>query len=76
MSQSRQTSRCRRRLDLDASPVAVDAQLAATARRAGPVSSQQISATAARTRAARLLQDVGDEIADTQGDLTHLPAGP
>lgn len=87
-------ARCRRLLDLDADPVAVDAQLSqdealapwvanAPGRRVPgtvdgaelavrAVLGQQVSTGAARTHAARLVQAAGDEIADTEGGLTHL----
>lgn len=87
-------ARCRRLLDLDADPVAVDEQLATddvlaerVARAPGrrvprtvdehelavrAVLGQQVSTAAARTHAARLVQAVGDEIADPAGGLTHL----
>ncbi len=87
-------ARCRRLLDLDADPVAVDVLLAqdpvlapwigkAPGRRVPrtvdeqelalrAVLGQQVSTAAARTHAARLVRDVGDEITDTEGGLTHL----
>lgn len=87
-------ARCRRLLDLDADPVAVDALLAADARlgpvvRKGPgrrvprtvdedemavraVLGQQISTTAARSHAARLVKSLGTPVADLGGGLSHL----
>jgi AraC family transcriptional regulator, regulatory protein of adaptative response / DNA-3-methyladenine glycosylase II len=87
-------ARCRRLLDLDADPVAVDAALQedpalAEAVRAVPgrrvprtvdeeemairaVIGQQISTAAARTHAARLAEQFGDEIADPAGGLNRL----
>jgi AraC family transcriptional regulator, regulatory protein of adaptative response / DNA-3-methyladenine glycosylase II len=87
-------ARCRRLLDLDADPVAVDAALQedpalAEAVRAVPgrrvprtvdeeemairaVIGQQISTAAARTHAARLAEQFGDEIADPAGGLSRL----
>ncbi|MET8038500.1 AlkA N-terminal domain-containing protein [Streptomyces sp. NPDC005345] len=87
-------SRCRRLLDLDADPVAVDDQLRgdpllaplvdkAPGRRVPrtvdeaefavrAVLGQQVSTTAARTHAARLVVAHGDPVDDPEGGLTHL----
>ncbi|MFF3378992.1 AlkA N-terminal domain-containing protein [Streptomyces sp. NPDC002680] len=87
-------SRCRRMLDLDADPVAVDEQLRtdpvlaplvakAPGRRVPrtvdeaefavrAVLGQQVSTTAARTHAARLVTAYGDPVDDPEGGLTHL----
>ncbi|MCG5214737.1 DNA-3-methyladenine glycosylase 2 family protein [Streptosporangium sp. KLBMP 9127] len=91
-------SRCRRLLDLDADPVAVDDLLrgdpvlaplvdkepgrrvprtvdaAEFAVRA--VLGQQVSTSAARTHAARLVTAHGEPIKDSAGGLTHLFPGP
>lgn len=86
--------RCRRLLDLDADPVAVDALLArdpalaplvaaAPGRRVPRtvdpdefalrvVLGQQVSTTAARTHAGRLVVARGEVVADPTGGLTHL----
>ncbi|PPK64058.1 AlkA N-terminal domain-containing protein [Actinokineospora auranticolor] len=91
---ARAISRCRRLLDLDADPIAVDDLLAtdpvlAPHVRRDPgrrvprtvdgaelairaVLGQQVSATAARGHAARLVQDHGDLVHDPSGGLTHL----
>lgn len=90
--------RCRRILDLDADPVAIDEQLgrdprlAALVRRAPgrrvpgtpdpaelavrAVLGQQVSTTAARTHAARLVVAHGEPIDDPGGGLTHLFPDP
>jgi AraC family transcriptional regulator of adaptative response / DNA-3-methyladenine glycosylase II len=87
-------ARCRRLLDLDADPEAVDAQLSedphleplvakAPGRRVTrtvdehelavrAVLGQQVSTAAARTHAGRLVQSLGEQIADPTGGLTHL----
>ncbi len=87
-------ARCRRLLDLDADPVAVDDALAAdptlapliskapgrrVPRTVDPVEfairavlGQQVSTSAARTHASRLVQAYGEPIADAAGGLTHL----
>lgn len=86
--------RCRRLLDLDADPVAVDHQLAADASLAGLVTAgpgrriprsvdaeelavravlgQQVSTSAARSHAGRLVQAHGEPVDDPEGGLTHL----
>lgn len=87
-------ARCRRLLDLDADPEAVDAlleqdeALAPLVRKAPgrrvprtvdepelalrAVLGQQVSTKAAQTLTGRLVRDLGDEIADAAGGLTHL----
>jgi AraC family transcriptional regulator of adaptative response / DNA-3-methyladenine glycosylase II len=91
-------SRCRRLLDLDADPLAVDVLLSsdpllaplvakAPGRRVprvadGPefavraVLGQQISTSAARTHAGRLVTAYGEPVADPGGGLTHLFPSP
>ncbi|OIJ88437.1 DNA-3-methyladenine glycosylase [Streptomyces colonosanans] len=87
-------SRCRRMLDLDADPVAIDDQLRtdpllaplvdkAPGRRVPrtvdeaefavrAVLGQQVSTSAARTHAARLVTAHGEPVQDPEGGLTHL----
>jgi AraC family transcriptional regulator of adaptative response / DNA-3-methyladenine glycosylase II len=87
-------ARCRRLLDLDADPAAVDELLARDRLlrplvRAAPgrrvprtvdegelalraVLGQQVSTRAARTHAARLVEELGEAISDPAGGLTHL----
>ncbi|PSK81390.1 DNA-3-methyladenine glycosylase II [Murinocardiopsis flavida] len=87
-------SRCRRLLDLDADPEAIDADLRAdpvmaplvdkapgrrVPRTVDPdefairaVLGQQVSTSAARTHAARIVRAHGGEITDAEGGLTHL----
>jgi AraC family transcriptional regulator of adaptative response / DNA-3-methyladenine glycosylase II len=87
-------ARCRRLLDLDADPVAVDEALSedealeplvrkAPGRRVPrtvdehemalrAVLGQQVSTRAAQTLAGRLVRQLGDEITDPAGGLTHL----
>ena len=86
--------RCRRLLDLDADPVAVDTRLAAdptlaplvtrapgrrVPRSVDPaefalraVLGQQVSTSAARTHAARLVRRFGEPVSDPAGGLTHV----
>jgi len=91
-------SRCRRMLDLDADPVAIDDQLRtdpllaplvdkAPGRRVPrtvdeaefavrAVLGQQVSTSAARTHAARLVTAHGEPVQDPEGGLTHLFPSP
>jgi AraC family transcriptional regulator of adaptative response / DNA-3-methyladenine glycosylase II len=91
-------SRCRRMLDLDADPVAVDDQLRtdpllaplvdkAPGRRVPrtvdeaefavrAVLGQQVSTSAARTHASRLVTAHGEPVDDPEGGLTHLFPAP
>ncbi|MCN9242697.1 helix-turn-helix domain-containing protein [Streptomyces sp. RY43-2] len=91
-------SRCRRMLDLDADPVAIDDQLRtdpllaplvdkAPGRRVPrtvdeaefavrAVLGQQVSTSAARTHAARLVTAHGEPVEDPEGGLTHLFPSP
>jgi len=70
-------SRCRWMLDLDADPVAVDTVLSQDPLMAAEfavraVLGQQVSTSAARTHAGRLVLAYGDVVPDPHGGLTHL----